>query len=277
MSGLSNVTLCVVTSRDLAVSELALQRSARDLRFGQVVLFSPDRPSDPGIRHVPIRRFARNKDYDHFVLAELGRHIETDFALIIHFDGFVINPGAWRDDFLEYDYIGARWPWQPHAPVGNGGFCLRSARLLRITAESRFIREDHPEDIVICREERGYLESRHGIRFAPPDVADRFSVEHSAVPTGSFGFHGLFHLHRVYPDSEIDRVLSLMNPAVYAGAQALFWFLTLQQEGGHRILGRLAKAIVDAQPSDVLARNCAAFRVSPVDAALALARAVGRG
>ena len=32
----------------------------------------------------------------------------TDFVLTIQHDGFILNPDAWRDDFFDYDYIGAR-------------------------------------------------------------------------------------------------------------------------------------------------------------------------
>jgi hypothetical protein len=30
--------------------------------------------------------------------------------LLIHDNGFVVNPDSWKDEFLNYDYIGAPWP-----------------------------------------------------------------------------------------------------------------------------------------------------------------------
>lgn len=44
---------------------------------------------------------------------ELGSHIHTDFALIVHADGFVVHPEMWQDAFLDYDYIGARGRCRP--------------------------------------------------------------------------------------------------------------------------------------------------------------------
>ena len=35
----------------------------------------------------------------------LASYIETDFVLIVQYDGFVLHAQAWDDDFLNYDYI----------------------------------------------------------------------------------------------------------------------------------------------------------------------------
>ena len=65
----------------------------------------------------------------------LKKYIDTDFCLIIQGDGFVIHPENWTDEFLKYDYIGAPWRNLAHYSfirVGNGGFSLRSKKLLKI-------------------------------------------------------------------------------------------------------------------------------------------------
>jgi len=81
--------------------------------------------------------------------------------------------------------------------VGNGGFNLRSKKLIReikeMDLESNFKRYQ-PEDIVICVDKRKELEDK-GITFAPPEIAEKFSFE--AINevnnkwTDQFGFHGL--------------------------------------------------------------------------------------
>lgn len=43
------------------------------------------------------------------MIKELNKYIETDYVLIVQYDGFILNPKAWMDEFLEYDYIGAPW------------------------------------------------------------------------------------------------------------------------------------------------------------------------
>jgi hypothetical protein len=36
-------------------------------------------------------------------------HVDTEFAILVHEDGFIVNPECWSDEFF-YDYIGAPWP-----------------------------------------------------------------------------------------------------------------------------------------------------------------------
>lgn len=85
------------------------------------------------------------------MIKELNKYIETSYVLIIQYDGFILNPDAWTDEFLEYDYIGAPWWYTDDCNVGNGGFSLRSKKLLEILANDDSILETHPEDHHICR------------------------------------------------------------------------------------------------------------------------------
>lgn len=39
----------------------------------------------------------------------LDSYIETPHVLVVQYDGFILNPDAWTDEFLEYDYVGAPW------------------------------------------------------------------------------------------------------------------------------------------------------------------------
>jgi len=139
------------------------------------------------------------------MLQELFHHIATSHALCIQWDGFVLNGGAWEPDFLDYDYIGAVWPqFSDRHNVGNGGFSLRSQRLLRACRSLRFD-GSMAEDILICRLCRDELESE-GITFAPEAVASRFSFERTR-PTGrEFGFHGSFNLVRLLAPDDVARL-----------------------------------------------------------------------
>jgi hypothetical protein len=72
------------------------------------------------------------------------------------------------------------------------------------------IRMSHPEDICICIHNREYLQQQHGIRFAPPELAEHFAYER-LPPTGpTFGFHGLFNLPRELPRTELLAFLKAM-------------------------------------------------------------------
>ena len=131
------------------------------------------------------------QDYNQVVFELLPKIVSEDFSLTIQSDGYAVNPQAWSDAFLFYDYIGAVWPWEHHK-VGNGGFSLRSQQLQRTILELGLKAGDLPEDFVICRELRKEFEDR-GCVFAPPELADRFSIEWNMTSPWlgkSLGFHG---------------------------------------------------------------------------------------
>ncbi|MFA6240082.1 MAG: DUF5672 family protein [Candidatus Hydrogenedentales bacterium] len=126
-------------------------------------------------------------EWNRFHIFSVPRFIRTARALSVHEDGFPIQPELWSDDFLAYDYIGAPWP---DGLVGNGGFCLESKKLLdmKLTLQipKGFV---YPSDLLICKLYRPKLAER-GIRFAPTDVALRFSTAALGNDKPSFGFHG---------------------------------------------------------------------------------------
>ena len=41
-------------------------------------------------------------DFDADKDEDTADYIETDFAMIVHADGYVVHPESWRDEFLEY-------------------------------------------------------------------------------------------------------------------------------------------------------------------------------
>jgi len=158
-----------------------------------------------------IPRFESIEDYSAFAIKGVVPVLETEFVLMIHWDGYVIDGSRWSDDFLSFDYIGAPWPFETKYPVGNGGFSIRSRRLLQLMANSN-LQYFHPEDMVICKVYRESLE-KLGIRFADLDTAFRFSVEHGDPPGPTLGFHGMFNLWRFLPPNELGPLLDLLSPA----------------------------------------------------------------
>ncbi len=127
---------------------------------------------DTSLKHaVKINPFKGLDGYSEFVIRELGKYVDTSHCIIAQWDGYILNPKSWLPKFLDYDYIGA--PWHGNI-VGNGGFSLRSKKLLKATA--RFTDPAHPEDNFICRKHRQELE-RDGIKFAPADMARQFAIE----------------------------------------------------------------------------------------------------
>ena len=221
MLALDRVTLCCVdcVNHDLALA--ALDQCVRKCDFARV-LFVTDRDlAIDGVDCVRVAPILSREAYSHFVIKELGAHIDTDFVLLVQWDGFVVNARAWRDAFLDYDYIGAKWIFHHDGHnIGNGGFSLRSKRLLEALRDPHVVAEAL-EDVAICRTFRPYLEAHHGIRFAPEAVADQFSFEASYFNELPFGFHGLFNFWMFLGKTELAAFLRMVTPAILGSVQCL--------------------------------------------------------
>ena len=210
MISLPNITLVAATSVDLEATELALRISSHEIEFGAIKFFcsEPVIASEPKIKIETIPRMDL-VGYSKFILNDLHHYVDTDYCLVVQSDGFVLNASSWDPKFLSYDYIGAPWPqklflqpWNLELNmqkncVGNGGFSLRSKKLLIETAKIDFNSLTFPtqsEDLIICH----YLYDHFiniGIRFPDPEIAARFSIEsqdavYGQNPMTVFGFHG---------------------------------------------------------------------------------------
>lgn len=207
-----NTTLCCVDCSNHPLAIRALKLTLNGCEFPRAMFFT-DRKLDAGpVETVIIDPIQSLDDYALFVMKRLLPYIDTDYVLLIQWDGYVVDPGAWSDQFLLYDYIGARWPHEAfNIPadhtVGNGGFSLRSKVLLQALQDPRVIAAD-PEDRAICLTHRRYLEEQYGIAFAPNAIAERFSFEHIEPTTPTFGFHGQINITRFVDDAAI-RMLQL--------------------------------------------------------------------
>jgi len=221
---LPDVTLCCVDTANHALAVRALNESRREVHFARTLLLTHLLPNATaanaaGIEVVPIAPITSRDGYSDFVLKSLLPYITTSHALLVQWDGYVINPAAWDPAFLECDYIGAKWFWHDDGMrVGNGGFSLRSRRLLEALQDPRIMRIDN-EDTTIGRSFRPLLEREHGIRFATDEVADRFSFE-AAYPIGKpFGFHGLYNFCRVVPEPELAALAPQISDAIARSLQ----------------------------------------------------------
>jgi len=206
---LSNITLLAATSIDVDQTQLAMRISLQNISFGAVKFLSSSVPKkkykDIEYVSIPSMNFL---DYSRLIIEDLHKYFETSHCLIVQADSFVVNSDLWKDEFLEYDYIAAPWSDTIQVSpdlilnmkenvVGNGGFSLRSHKLAKTTSEIDFNSLKFPiksEDVVICH----YLYKemiKKGIRFAPPELAAKFSMENVNHLFGQdvntvFGFHG---------------------------------------------------------------------------------------
>lgn len=190
MIDLSNTTLVCVGSTKIEQSLKAIEICKKYAIYKDIKYFTNfETPYT-----VKIQSLNSIRDYDNFVIKQLPYLIDSDFILNIHWDGFIVNPDAWTNDFFEYDYIGAPWPWWNHI-CGNGGFCMKSKKFLdtqKILFDNSYIVND-PDDVALCvKHRKDFIDN--GCVYAPPEIAYKFSTEYNYGDYNkynSFGFHDL--------------------------------------------------------------------------------------
>ncbi len=219
-----STTLVCIDCCNHELSIRALEHSIRQCGFDRAVFFTDKDFNLNGIDVIKIPTITTKEQYSRFVIKELHKYIHTDFILMIQYDGFIINPEAWTDEFLKYDYIGAKWHWYHDGHnVGNGGFSLRSKRLMQALMDESINASsvEYGEDTLICRTYRSLLENKYGIKFAPESLAERFSYERSDFTNGHpFGFHGLFNMFRYMRPEHIPDFISNLSPKTLNSVEA---------------------------------------------------------
>ncbi len=233
---LPDVTLCCVDTRHPDQAWWAIQRCTASFAFGQSLFFCPEGWSPPAsetadeVSLVPTPALRSINDYNRFMLRDLRQHVRTSHVLVMQWDGFVIAPNRWEARFLEWDYIGAPWyHGNSTGTVGNGGFSLRSRKLLDALAAMNHT-DQEPEDMAICVTLRPELESRFGIRFAPLDVAQRFACEYGPY-RAAFGFHGMHNFAHLLSANDLRAWLDVAPPEILQSKPARKLAKTLMQNG----------------------------------------------
>lgn len=226
MIDIPNTTLCCIDCIHYELSIQAIKRCCEKCKFDKL-LFLTDKAFDfKEFDIIKIPHIISKEHYSKFLVKELNNYIETDFVLMIQYDGFIVNPDAWTSEFQKYDYIGAKWKYTDGLNVGNGGFSLRSKKLLEVLSDDMIsIERDslkNGEDHYICRIYRRFLESHYGINFASEDIADRFSYEYVNPINKTFGFHGLFNMWQYIKDDNLPDFVRQLCPKTLNTKEALF-------------------------------------------------------
>ena len=191
---LPQVTLVAMTSVNVYETVRAMEYSMRGIDFGDAVLVTDKKPWFlPGnIRYSHTSKLDNIDKFNYKMVYELKDHIKTDFCLVVHADGFVIHPENWRDEFLQYDYIGSPWPLPQNDYAyrdSRGNICrvgnsvsLRSKRLLEYPSlhDLEWVKVYdgfYNEDIFLCCYHKNKMEEA-GLRWAELDMAVQFGREH---------------------------------------------------------------------------------------------------
>jgi len=244
MLSLSNVTLLCVETREPELAHWAIERCLNRVEFSKVVLVTNlDLIGNRklGLHYVQAPPIKTTKDYSDFLLTDISQHVMGTHVLIIQWDSFVLHPELWTDEFLNYDYIGPAWPHHPENPVGNGGFSLRSVKLLEAIKKPGFTKR-HPEDYCICVDNKAFLEQQCDIKIAPTNIAEQFAVERTPWHD-AFGFHGFFNFGRVLDDSDLEKFLKIFPKHALNGIDTYDLISNLREQGRISLAKKIAQNV----------------------------------
>jgi hypothetical protein len=214
---LPDVTLCCISSVNLDQAAYALAKSCEGIEFAEAKLIGHQRP-DSLPDYIGFEESYQIKsidEYSFYCIYNLTNHVKTKHCILVQPDGYIIRPWLWDNSWLQYDYIGAPWPdrqqqqdafidpWGKAHRVGNGGFTLRSKKLLDVPKHAHIQFDVNwgdfykhmganltAEDGNICVHNRHIYEVL-GCKFAPVEVASKFSREQTLPDSEeeTFGFH----------------------------------------------------------------------------------------
>lgn len=175
MISLPQITLIALTNKDFDGHKKALDKSCEGIEFGAVKIIWDDK-----IKSID--------DWNRKVIQDLWKYVDTTHALLVHADGYVINPHLWKDEWMELDYIGSPWPLPTDdysyrdergqiQRVGNS-VSLRSKQLMKLASlgDWRPYYGNTNEDGFICCHNRQKLEAQ-GMKFATFEQALDFGKE----------------------------------------------------------------------------------------------------
>lgn len=198
MLQLPNITLICVATRDhndalWALINSQVTKDLQEIKYGAVKFLTNiyaecqvGEEMGLGIERFHIESFDAIDDWNKFIFYDLHKYIDTDYCLLIHPDGYIINPDSWDNRFLDYDYCGAPWPSGLHYdPYGNevrvgNSVSIRSKRLLELPSKLNLPWTEwngsFNEDTQITCHYRPYFIGA-GMSFAPIEIAALFAHE----------------------------------------------------------------------------------------------------
>ena len=205
MRDFSNVTIVNVDGSGTGQNAVyAIEETLKQMPGAKALLISADLPN---YLPYPIEWKKCQKmgyfEYSLFMMYCLHTFIHTDYALIVQDDGWALNGANWRDEWFDYDYVGApchaayfnrdnnrfivrnyEWEGQPDALIlQNGGFSLRSLKFLKAPAYHGIIYQIHTELLLLNEDIQLNFLLRDklidaGMKFAPNDTALYFAMEY---------------------------------------------------------------------------------------------------
>ncbi len=261
---LSDVAVVAADTLAPHLAARALDLCMERCDFGDAILFS-DTAVSGRFRHVAIPPLKSRDDYSRFCIEDMPRLTEAPFVLVVQWDGYVVDAAMWSSVFRKFDYVGAPL-YRPNGDVlvGNGGFSLRSRRLLDALPELPPWPTGAPEDAIICMINRETLERDFGVSFAPVPIASRFSYEVRHLGRPTFGFHGPPNFWRHESDTEIVRLYESLPPAALTNFNSFGLMVNCLQHDRAELAVKLYRRALTATTAEDFAAEMAKALPAPL-------------
>lgn len=226
MIELNNITLTAVDNVTTDLLVMAMEDTLKCIRPAEILIWSdvwtPEQSKVFG--DVPFRIFPSShktrdiNDYCRVLWYECPAEVKTSHYITIHWDGWILDGTKWKDEYYQYDYVGAIWPfYKDNLRVGCAAPSLRSKKLmdfLKLNANLfPYTLGGRGDDDLLGRVYRPALEL-YGFVWAPEEVCLDYAFEFDKA-TDAFGFHGLWHFPQVLSRENLKKRVKKFNHYVY--------------------------------------------------------------
>ena len=226
---LPDATLVMIETREHELARMAVEDCLRVAEFGDVLIVTdkPGRFGDVDARYHVVSDWPDKLGWARSMWFDVPPLLRTSHMLAIQWDSWIWDTSMWRDEFMNYDFIGAPWWHRDGKNVGNSGFCLKSTRLARYIAKHRdkFPCDTSVEDDLLCRTYRSKLEDA-GFVWAPEKVAHDFAFEccRPSPTSRHFGFHAMFNWGEVLDhDRLVERTKIALRSPYITNPNGIIW------------------------------------------------------
>lgn len=239
---LDQTTLIAVDTLDVERALFGIEQCRRFAEFADVKLLTPLETDSPYAIRIGEREIIdAGRSYSEFVYYRLADFVDTDFVLLCQWDGWIVDPTYFHPHFFNFDFVGNLYPWViQDNPLrlrtgGNGGFSLRSRRLLKWSRENeKLLRLFHATHHYSCEDLMFSIVLYHrlrrdGLSVAPAVVACRWGIqglpkEHLRIEpealqviSGCFGQHQATQPIPVFPRYVDRRLVEDIRSATFDG------------------------------------------------------------
>lgn len=222
-----DITLMCITSKNLLFSILTYLLMMKYVKFTKYMFLTDcdDYNMFNILRHLNVEIIKINpidfNGYNYFRLFGVQPYVDTKYVFFIEHDGFVFDVNEWRNEYLNYDYIGAVWrietrdnpDFDNKAFVGNSGFCIMSKHFLDVIYKYKqellpYYKKYIMCDSVFCRSKYcNKIFENENVTKAPPTLARHFSFE--ALNTFNENLKTFFGVHLTGQKLEAHRYIFL--------------------------------------------------------------------